>query len=41
MAYNFLELVNEINRRVNEVELTTSTFPTTTCHTVTFQPTTS
>ncbi len=28
MAYNFLELVNEINRRVNEVELTTSTFPT-------------
>ena len=26
MAYNFLELVNEINRRLNEVELTTSTF---------------
>jgi len=26
MAYDFLELVNEINRRVNEVELTTSNF---------------
>ena len=28
MAYNFLELVNEINRRLNEVELNTTTFPT-------------
>ena len=28
MAYNYLELVNEINRRLNEVELTTTTFPT-------------
>ena len=26
MAYEFLELVNEINRRVNEVELTSSNF---------------
>ena len=26
MAYNFLGLVNEINRRLNEVELTTSNF---------------
>ena len=30
MAYNFLELVNEINRRLNEVELNTTTFPTAT-----------
>ena len=30
MAYNFLELVNEINRRLNEVELTTTTFTTAT-----------
>ena len=30
MAYNFLELVNEINRRLNEVELTTITFTTAT-----------
>jgi len=28
MAYDFLELVNEINRRLNEVELTTSNFAT-------------
>ena len=28
MAYNFLELVNEINRRLNELELTTITFTT-------------
>jgi len=28
MAYNFLELVNEINRRLNEVELTSNTFTT-------------
>lgn len=28
MAYNYLELVNEINRRLNEVELTSSTFTT-------------
>ena len=28
MAYNYLELVNEVNRRLNEVELTSSTFPT-------------
>ena len=26
MAYNFLGLVNEVNRRLNEVELTTSNF---------------
>jgi len=28
MAYNFLDLVNEVNRRLNEVELTSSNFPT-------------
>lgn len=28
MSYNFLGLVNEVNRRVNEVELTSSNFPT-------------
>ena len=28
MAYNYLDLVNEINRRLNEVELNTTTFPT-------------
>lgn len=28
MAYNFLGLVNDVNRRLNEVELTDSTFPT-------------
>ena len=28
MAYNFLGLVNEINRRLNEVELTSSNFGT-------------
>ena len=28
MAYDFLELVNEINRRLNEVELTTTNFAT-------------
>ena len=26
MAYNFLGLVNQINRRLNEVELTSSNF---------------
>ena len=26
MAYNFLDLVNEVNRRLNEVELTSSNF---------------
>ena len=30
MAYNFLELVNEINRRLNEVELNSTTFSTST-----------
>jgi hypothetical protein len=28
MAYNYLELVNEVNRRLNEVELTSTTFAT-------------
>jgi hypothetical protein len=28
MAYNFLDLVNTINRRLNEIELTSTTFPT-------------
>lgn len=28
MAYNYLNLVNEINRRLNEVELTSSNFAT-------------
>lgn len=27
MAYDFLGLVNDVNRRLNEVELTTATFP--------------
>lgn len=26
MSYNFLGLVNDVNRRLNEVELTTSNF---------------
>ena len=26
MAYNYLELVNDVNRRLNEVELSSSTF---------------
>mgnify|MGYP001186879898 CR=1 FL=1 len=30
MAYNFLRLVNEVNRRLNEVELTSSNFSTAT-----------
>lgn len=30
MAYNFLDLVNEVNRRLNEVELTSSNFATAT-----------
>jgi len=30
MAYNYLELVNDLNRRVNETELATSNFPTAT-----------
>ena len=30
MAYDFLELVNKINRRLNEVELTSSNFSTAT-----------
>tara|TARA_R100000234_G_scaffold99345_1_gene67975 strand:+ start:1671 stop:2582 length:912 start_codon:yes stop_codon:yes gene_type:complete len=30
MAYNFIGLVNEVNRRLNEVELTTSNFATAT-----------
>lgn len=30
MAYNYLELVNRVNRRLNEVELTTSNFSTAT-----------
>ena len=30
MAYNYLGLVNEVNRRVNEVELTSSNFSTST-----------
>lgn len=30
MAYNFLSLVNDVNRRLNEVELTASNFATTT-----------
>jgi len=29
-TYNFLGLVNDVNRRLNEVELTSSTFPTAT-----------
>ena len=28
MAYNYLGLVNEVNRRLNEVELTSSNFDT-------------
>ena len=28
MAYNYLDLVNEINRRLNEVELTSTNFLT-------------
>jgi hypothetical protein len=28
MSYNYLALVNEVNRRLNEVELDTGTFPT-------------
>ena len=28
MAYDFLGLVNDVNRRLNEVELTSTTFPT-------------
>ncbi len=27
MAYDFLDLVNDVNRRLNEVELTSATFP--------------
>ena len=30
MAYNYLELVNDVNRRLNEVELTSSNFATAT-----------
>lgn len=30
MAYNYLGLTNEVNRRLNEVELTSSNFPTAT-----------
>jgi hypothetical protein len=30
MAYNFLELVNRVNRRLNEVELNSTNFPTAT-----------
>jgi len=30
MAYNYLELVNDLNRRVNETELAASNFPTAT-----------
>ena len=30
MAYDFIGLVNEVNRRLNEVELTTSNFSTAT-----------
>ena len=30
MAYNYLELVNQVNRRLNEVELASSNFPTAT-----------
>ena len=30
MAYNYLGLVNEVNRRLNEVELTSSNFSTAT-----------
>ena len=30
MAYNYLELVNQVNRRLNETELTSSNFPTAT-----------
>ncbi len=30
MAYNYLELVNQVNRRLNEVELTSSNFATAT-----------
>ena len=30
MAYDFLGLVNDVNRRLNEVELTTSNFSTAT-----------
>lgn len=28
MAYDFIGLVNDVNRRLNEVELTTSNFAT-------------
>ena len=30
MAYDFLGLVNDVNSRLNEVQLTTDTFPTVT-----------
>jgi hypothetical protein len=30
MAYDYIGIVNEVNRRLNEVELTSSTFPTAT-----------
>jgi hypothetical protein len=30
MAYNYLGLTNEVNRRLNEVELTSANFPTAT-----------
>ena len=28
MAYDYISLVNDINRRLNEVELTSANFPT-------------
>ena len=30
MAYDYISLVNDINRRLNEVELTSANFPTAT-----------
>ena len=30
MAYDYISLVNDINRRLNEVELTSNNFPTAT-----------
>ena len=30
MAYNYIGLTNEVNRRLNEVELTSANFPTAT-----------
>ncbi len=36
MAYNFLDLVNEVNRRLNEVELTSVNFASATTNVVVY-----